>query len=276
MGVSLAALCPAFGYRFEAVVDPKTPKGCVERMRTLGAVVHTVSGADEMGNYLQSRLALVRELCAHGRRTWVDQYSNPANPLAHYSTTAPEVLQQMQGRLDAVFIAVGTGGTLAGVARYMRESSPSTVVVAVDTPGSVIFGGPPAPRRLSGIGSARPSDFIEPRLYDRVAMVSDHIAFSFCRRVERSCGFRLGGSSAAAVLAAAEYAAQHPAADRMVVICADDGRDYATSIFDDAWLANQSVPIDLTEPAYISDVLYFRSPIKFGTDLPLDPPTLLP
>lgn len=248
MGVALALVCRALGYPFTAVVDPKAPADCLRRMQVLGAVIDTVERCDEHGNYLLARLDRVRELCAHDARyVWADQYTNPANPRAHYEGTAPEIYRQMGGKVDAVFVAVGTGGTLAGIGRWFRERSPRTLVIAVDARGSRVFGDAPAPRRLTGIGSARASNFITPDLYDGHLLVSDVDAIAFCRQLYDATGLMVGGSTGAVLVACARYLQARRALPRAVAVCADAGESYAASIFDDAWLRRQGVRLDAAE-----------------------------
>src|SRR5215212_9387118 len=133
LGVALAHICRSKGLSFLAVVDPKATKENLARMRALGAQIEMVHQSDSAGGYLLARLERVKELCrSSARYVWTDQYSNPANPHAHYSSTGPEIYRQMGGEVSAVFAAVSTGGTLAGVGRYFREVSPATKIVGVD------------------------------------------------------------------------------------------------------------------------------------------------
>lgn len=237
LGVALAYLAAQRGYRFLAVVDPKvTPENC-KRMRMFGAELHLVDEADTAGGYLLSRLKRVEEFCARSSRyVWTNQYANPANPMAHYSSTAPEIYCQMSGKVDAIFIPVSTGGTLAGVAQYFREVSPNTIIVAVDAKGSVIFGGSAESRQLTGIGSSRQSNFINKSLYDSHILVSDQEAFAACWSFV-TVGLKVGGSSGATLFACAKYLSEHPDITRAVCVCPDDGQNYASTIFDSAWLA---------------------------------------
>ncbi len=129
LGVALTLICQARGYDFVAVVDPKTTTENIAKMQALGAQIEMVDQPDENGGYLLSRLARVRELCQlSDRYIWTDQYSNPANPYIHYASTGPEIYHQMNGKVDAVFVAVSTGGTLSGIGRFFREISPATQV----------------------------------------------------------------------------------------------------------------------------------------------------
>jgi 2,3-diaminopropionate biosynthesis protein SbnA len=242
LGVALARLVQARGLEFLAVVDPKTTPENLARMRQLGASVQVVDTADDKGGYLMTRLARVRELCASSTRyVWTNQYANPANPRAHYTTTAPEIYAQLGGRVDAVFVPVSTGGTLAGLSRYFRCISPSTAVIAVDSRGSVVLGGSPGPRLLTGIGSSLPSTFLTPDMYDASVQVADAEAFAFCRALFAATGIKVGGSSGAVLAACATYCAANPRLERVVCLCADGGQNYDASIYDDRWLAQHGL-----------------------------------
>ena len=124
LGVALSFLCKMRGYQFIAVVDPKTTQENIARMQELGAHIEMVEQPDENSGYLLSRLRRVHELCERNENyVWTDQYSNPANPLIHFQKTGPEIYDQMDGKVDALFIAVSTGGTLAGIGRFFRKVS---------------------------------------------------------------------------------------------------------------------------------------------------------
>ncbi len=236
LGVALAWICEALGLTFVAVVDPKIPPGLVDRMRHLGARVDMVDQPDTHGNHLAARLAYVDELCRRDARcVWVDQYSSPANPHVHYRDTGREIWEQLAD-VEAVFVAVGTGGTLAGVARFFREANPATRVIGVDVPGSLVFGGVRAPRHLSGIGSARPSDFLNPSDSYQHSIVSEALAVAMCRRLACETGIRLGGSGGAALAACAQYLRAHPEAEHAVCLCPDGGESYTSTVYCDTWL----------------------------------------
>ncbi len=246
LGVALAAIARSRGYSFRAVVDPKTTPENVARLRGLGAAIELVETRDETGGYLLSRLERVAELCASSDRfVCADQYTNPANPRAHEQGTGPELLDQLHRELAAVFVPVSTGGTLAGIARFLRRESPGTRIVAVDALGSVALGGRPAPRLLTGIGAGRPSSFISPSLYDRRVLVADAEAFAFCRALAAETGVRVGGSSGAALVACARLLAANPELDRVACLCPDRGDSYTSTIYDDGWLARHGIDPDV-------------------------------
>jgi len=257
LGVALALLCRARGYGFTAIIDPKTTAENIAKMRALGAQIDMVQQPDGNGGYLLSRLERVQTLCQQRRNyVWTNQYANPANPSAHYTGTGPEIYRQMNGKVDAVFASVSTGGTLAGMGRYFREVSPSTRIIAVDARGSVVFGTPPAPRKLTGIGSSRPSSFLAANLYDTFMLVGDEESFAFCRALLATTDIAVGGSSGAVLAACAQYLRAHPAVNDVVCVCADSGKNYTSSIFNDCWLEQQALrlPNELLEP--VQDILF--------------------
>jgi cysteine synthase A len=156
-------------------------------------------------------------------------------------TTGPEIYHQMNGKVDAAIKTASTGGTLAGIGRYFREASPATQIIAIDAHGSVIFGTPPAPRKLTGIGSSRPSNFIHPHFYDTYLLARDEEAFTFCRALYAMTGIKLGGSSGAVLAACGQYLADHPEIVDVVCVCADSGENYAQTIFSDTWVEQQKL-----------------------------------
>jgi len=253
LGVSLAFVCQARGYEFVAVVDPKAPSESLERMRSFGATIEMVSEPDAAGNFLAARLARAAHLARRNPAyVWADQYTNPANPRIHFMWTGPELFRQMNGRIDTLMVPAGTGGTLGGVGRYFRLASPRTRVVAVDVLGSVIFGGPPGPRRLVGIGSARRSNFITPELYDEVIAVGDQEAFDHCRALRAETGVSLGGSAGAVLAACIRYLRTDPSAQRVVCVCPDGGVSYGSTLYNDVWLVEHGYDTSAAVPVTFS------------------------
>lgn len=238
LGVALAGIAAAIDIGCLAIVDPHVTPENIERMARLGAQVEFVRDPDGHGGYLLARLRRVQELLAadrDGRLIWTNQYSNQCNPQAHYHGTAVELHAQMANRVDAVMVPVSTGGTLAGVARYFREHSPETKVIAVDVPGSVALERSRGRRVLSGIGSGRKSDFLAPGDYDAVAVISAEDAIRACRALRTETGVLVGASSGAAIVAAARHAGS--ATSRVACICPDGGESYLSTIFDASWPA---------------------------------------
>lgn len=244
LGVALAMIAKARGYHFRAITDLKATQENVAKMQLLDAEVEIISKHDRTGGYLLSRLERIEDLCrASSRYIWTNQYSNVANPAVHYKQTGPELYRQMNGNIDVVFVAVSTGGTLAGIGRYFREVSPQTRIIGVDVKGSVVFGTPPGPRILTGIGAARPSDFITRDVYDTYMLVGDEEAFAFCHALYDGTGIRVGGSSGAVLAACARYLAEHPEVKRPACLCPDTGENYVSSIFNQHWLEQHNLSL---------------------------------
>ncbi|MCF3120927.1 pyridoxal-phosphate dependent enzyme [Streptomyces arenae] len=242
LGAALAYVCRSRGYPFVAVVDPRTSRRNLDGMTGLSADVERVERPDGHGGYLQARLDRVRDLLASDASlVWPDQYRNPANPRVHREMTGPEILRHGQGRPDVVFVAVSTGGTLAGVAQYLRMVAPECRVVAVDVRGSVALGGPPGRRVLTGIGAGRPSAFARPADCDEVRHVPDAEAVAACHRLRAATGVGVGGSSGAVLAAAARHLAEHPDTGRAVCLCADGADRYEDTIYSRAWLRDQGL-----------------------------------
>lgn len=255
LGAALAFLSQERGYRFTAVTDPKTDPVMLENIRSMGAIVISVREPDETGGYLLSRLAMIHRLLDEDRTSvWTNQYENPANPEIHYRETAPELCRQRPG-LDAVFIAASTGGTLAGVGRYLRSASTSVKVVGVDIRGSRVFGYPGRKRLITGIGSSRPSLFLRSSDYDDVAIVDDQEAIKVCHFLQDNLGIGLGGSAGAVVAACARYLETHPEIEQPVCICPDGSANYLNTIYNHAWLAEHDLDATLKlELVTFSDV----------------------
>ncbi|MCW7944455.1 cysteine synthase [Streptomyces hygroscopicus] len=237
LGVALATMARYLGVGFTAVVDPLITTECLTRLRDLGATVVMVEDPDPAGGYLLSRLAKVKQMVAQDDAyVWVDQYNNWRNPEIHRQMTGPEILGQMPTPPDAVFAAISTGGTFAGLSRCFRARSPQTRMIAVDIKGSVAFGGRPGKRHLSGIGASRRSSFLDPGLIDHLAFAGVGESAYYCRAVLRDSGIYLGGSSGAVVAACVRYLAEHPEIQNPLCVCADGGEKYESTVYSDAWL----------------------------------------
>jgi 2,3-diaminopropionate biosynthesis protein SbnA len=241
LGLALADLVTARGCRFVAVVDLNTPIESRRALAAAGAELVVVDEPDGRGGYLLSRLRKVRELCArHPAYRWPDQYTNSANPAVHEQETGPELVEQSPG-LDAVYIAVSTGGTLAGVSRHLRAVAPQVRIVAVDAEGSLVTGDRVGKRLLSGIGASRPSRFLAPGAYDDVVQVADVDAFAVCRMLFADTGLLLGGSSGSVVRACLHDLAQGGPPAAPVCLCPDGGQKYLDNFYADEWLSEHDL-----------------------------------
>jgi N-(2-amino-2-carboxyethyl)-L-glutamate synthase len=268
LGVAMARICQLKGYRFLAVVDPKTTTENLAKLQSFDAQISMATQPDNNKGYLLSRLTYIQQL-TEGRSDyiWTNQYDNPANPAIHYQSTAPEIYEQMHRHVDAIFIPTSTGGTLAGIGKFFREALPSTRVIGVDAFGSVIFGTPPAPRKLTGIGSSRPSTFLHTSLYDEYRLITDVQAFAYCRSLLSATSIAVGGSSGATLAACIHYLSHHHEVQRVVCVCADHGDNYRSSIFNDAWLQEHMLDLPVTHLMSSDDFMStIISPLPNKTD----------
>jgi cysteine synthase len=246
MGVALSWITRALGYRFLAITDPNASAENVARMRALGAELEIVDQADGSGSFVTTRIARAQAVAMSTGAVWINQYENPSNPATHYSWTAPEILSQVDVRLDAIFVPASTGGTLAGIGARFRRSSPTTAVIAVDGEGSSLFGGRAGPRVINGLGSSHGSPFLHAHLYDEVIRIGATEAVTCCRALLADTGLMIGGSGGAAVSAAVQYLDAHPTARQVVAVCPDHGANYKSTIF-----AARHIPEPGTLPRHI-------------------------
>ncbi|HWX55428.1 MAG TPA: cysteine synthase A [Verrucomicrobiae bacterium] len=222
-GVGLALIGVNKGYRVILVVPEGFAEEKVKVMRALGAEV--VRTPDAAG--IQGAIAKAKEISAGIPGSFIAlQFENPANPDFHHDTTAVEIFDQMQGKLDAVVIGVGTGGTFTGIARLMKERLPHVYCVAVETQGSVLGGGPPGEHKVEGIGASFIPKTFDPKVTDQIIMVTDKDAFATVARLAREEGV-LGGSSAGAnVFAAIQVAKKLGKGKRVVTLIPDLAERY--------------------------------------------------
>jgi cystathionine beta-synthase len=238
-GVGLAMVAQAKGYRCIFVCPDKVSEDKQNVLKAYGAevvVCPTAVEPEHPDSYYNVSDRLVRETTGAWKP---DQYSNPANPAAHYASTGPEIWKQTEGRVTHFVAGVGTGGTITGAGRYLKEVSGGRVeIVAADPEGSVYSGGSGRPYLVEGVGEDFWPETYDREIADTIIAVSDRDSFVVTRRLAREEGLLVGGSSGMAVAAAVQLAHQleDPAAV-IVVLLPDGGRGYLTKVFDDAWLS---------------------------------------
>jgi len=181
LGVALSMIAASKGYRFLCVTDFRCNLATRRLMEALGSQVHVVTADPDVGGgLLGARLDYVRALCASDRRyVWLNQYIHPGNWQAHYHTTAPAIVRQFP-QLDVLFVGAGTTGTLMGCARFMREWHRPVQIVAVDSVGSVIFGGTPSRRMIPGLGAAVRPPLLDEAYVDEVLHVEEPDTIRTC------------------------------------------------------------------------------------------------
>ncbi|MEU8296737.1 cystathionine beta-synthase [Micromonospora sp. NPDC048909] len=237
-GVGLALVAQLKGYKCVFVCPDKVSQDKQDVLRAYGAevvVCPTAVAPEDPRSYYNVSDRLAREIPGAWKP---DQYSHPANPRSHYESTGPELWKQTEGEITHFVAGVGTGGTISGIGRYLKEASDGRVrIIGADPEGSVYSGGTGRPYLVEGVGE----DFW-PQTYDRgvadeIVEVSDKASFEMTRRLAREEGLLVGGSCGMAVVAALEVARKAGPDDVVVVLLPDGGRGYLSKIFNDAWMA---------------------------------------
>src|SRR3989449_6842034 len=234
---ALAAFTHLVGLRFIPVIDPNISSTYESFLRRVCPTVVKVEERDDTGGYLKTRLQKVKELCATiPNAYWTNQYGNPDAMEAHYELTATEICADFDS-LDYVFLGVSTAGTIAGMSRRLKEQYPDIRIIAVDTEGSVIFGGAPRKRHIPGIGSSIVPQLLSHAKIDDVVLISERETVQACRELLTTHGLFVGGSSGTAFAAIKRYAARMPAYKHPTVLflCADRGIPYLDTVFDPTW-----------------------------------------
>jgi len=222
-GVGLALVGVNRGYRVVLFV----PEGYAEEkcilMRGFGATVVRTPEAEGMSGAIRQALAMAES----DSNVWPAlQFENPANPQFHHDTTAAEIWEQMEGRIDAFVAGVGTGGTFSGVARFLKERSPEILTVAVETQGSILQGGQAGPHKVEGIGVSFIPKTFDPAVSDEITMVTDDEAFAMVRRLAAEEGLLAGSSSGAIIHAAVAVAERLGPGKRIATIIPDSAERY--------------------------------------------------
>ena len=222
-GIGLALIGVNRGYRVVVCVPERFSQEKVQVMAALGAEV--IRTPDAAG--MQGAIARAKETAAKIPNSFTAlQFENLDNPKFHYETTAAEIYEQMEGKMDAIVIGVGTGGTFSGVARYLKERIPQVLAVAVETQGSVLAGGPAGEHKVEGIGVSFIPKTFDGSMADEIFMVTDDQAFGMVKELARKSGVLAGSSGGANAFAAVEIAKRLGAGKRVVTVIPDSSERY--------------------------------------------------
>jgi cystathionine beta-synthase len=257
-GVGLAMVAAVRGYRCIFVLPDKMSAEKILLLKGYGAevvITQTNIAPDSPDSYNGVADRLAREIPGAWRP---NQFTNLSNPEIHYRTTGPEIWEQTEGRITAFVAGVGTGGTVSGVARYLKERNPDIKIVGADPEGSVLSGGSPKPWKVEGIGEDFVPRTFNSQLVDEWIRISDSESFHVARALARREGMLLGGSSGTNVAAALRYARRLTSEHLVVALGCDTGRNYLSKFFDDDWLAENHLQFDLQPTHSLADLLKTR------------------
>jgi cysteine synthase A len=231
-GIALAFVCAAKGYKLTLTMPESMSIERRALLRAMGAELVLTPAAEGM----KGAINRARELVDQGDNTWMpQQFDNPANPAIHELTTGPEIWDDTAGQIDAIVAGVGTGGTITGVARYIKSKNPDFKAIAVEPEDSpVISGGQPGPHKIQGIGAGFIPANLDTDLVDDVVKVSNDDAFAWSRRLAREEGIMAGISSGANMCAAAQVAARPDFQGKRIVtiMCSLGERYLSTPLFE--------------------------------------------
>jgi cysteine synthase len=239
-GIGLALAAAAKGYKAVITMPEKMSQEKQVVLEALGATIYRTP-TEAAWDAPESHISLAKRLQQEIPNSHIlDQYSNPANPGAHYAHTAQEIIDDMGDNLAMIVIGVGTGGTVTGVAKRLKEFNPNIRIVGVDPYGSILGGGTEVkPYLVEGIGYDFFPDVLDNKLIDEYIKTADKESFQMARRLIKEEGLLIGGSSGAAAWAAMQVAPTLKAGEKCLIILPDSIRNYLTKFVNDDWMAEQ-------------------------------------
>ncbi len=253
-GHGLAIAAAIKGYKCIFVMPDKMSQEKIGLLRAYGAeviITPTAVAPDSPESYYRVADRLTEEIPGAFQP---NQYWNPENPKTHYETTGPEIWAQTDGRIDVFVAGVGTGGTISGVGRYLKEQNPDVTIVGADPEGSLYSGDEPRPYLVEGIGEDFWPGTFDPEVVDRYVKVSDRDSFLTARAVTRQEGILVGGSCGSAVFAALMVARGLDASKTVVVLLPDTGRQYLSKVYSDSWMLQHGM-LDRPDLIRVDEVL---------------------
>jgi len=242
LGYGLAAIGSQKGYEVILVIDPKTDSLKRNILQAYGAKLIIVDKPDEQGAYQPTRILKVRELLNEIPNSWTPcQYHNEDNFRAHYKSTGPEIMNDLEGKVDVLIGAIGTCGHLGGSAKYIKEKNPDLRVIGIEPEGSVISGGEYKPYLIQGPGlSIIPKNY-DPDVISEIHKISDSDAFRAARDLAVKESILSGASAGSVIHAAKNLFNTFKSGSNVVLILADDGFRYGTNFYDDNYLSTHGI-----------------------------------
>ena len=235
-GAGLALAAAVKGYKLIVVLPDKMSSEKIALLRAYGAevvVTPTNVAPDSPESYNGVAARLAREIPGAFRPA---QFENPDNPLAHYLSTGPELWEDTHGEIDVFVAGMGTGGTISGIGKFLKEKNPAITIVGADPEGSILSGDTPRSYKVEGIGEDFIPKTFSRQVVDEMVRVSDKESFNTARRLAREEGILAGGSSGTALAAALTYAKRIQEPKRIVVLLPDTGRNYLSKMYSDSWM----------------------------------------
>lgn len=240
-GVGLAQVAAVKGYKCVFVMPDKMSGEKVDLLKAYGAEV-VITRNDVPPDSPENYNILAKSIAQKTPNSFVpSQFENQENPRAHYLTTGPEIWKDTDGQITVFVSGVGTGGTISGCGKYLKEKNKDIKVILADPPGSILSGGDGKPWLVEGIGEDFFPDTFDKSVVDEYIQVSDKEALTLARRLVREEGLFVGGSSGVALGAALKYAAKTRVADMIVVVLPDTGRNYMSKCFSDKWMKDHNL-----------------------------------
>jgi cystathionine beta-synthase len=260
-GSGLAMAAAIRGYRCILVMPDKMSKEKIDLLKAYGAEV-VVTPSNVPSDSPESYYGVANRLSSEIPGAFQpNQFHNHHNPDAHYHTTGPEVWEQTRGTITHFVAGLGTGGTISGTARYLKEQNPNIHVIGADPEGSIYSGDTPRSYAVEGIGMNYLPETLDLKVIDEMVRVSDRESFLMARRITREEGLLVGGSSGTAAVAAVKLAKTLPKDAIVVVLFPDSGRGYMSKIFNDEWMIANGFLSEGKRKATVGDVLRSKTPL---------------
>jgi cystathionine beta-synthase len=269
-GVGLAMVAAVKGYRCIFIMPDKMSAEKIRLLKAYGAeVVITPTNAET--NSPDGYGGVAARICNEIPNAWQpNQFTNMNNPEYHYKFTGPEIWEQTEGKITCFVGGIGTGGTISGVGKFLKEKNPKIRVVAADPEGSILSGDSPKPWAVEGIGEDYVPKTFNSQMVDDWVRVGDAESFMVARNLSKMEGLLVGGSCGTAMAAALQYAQRLTRDDMVVVLCPDTGRNYLSKLYSDEWMVEKGFMKPASKPFTVGELLARRGNVPLIAVRPED------